>query len=219
MRLALDSRVVRSSALLRAAAALTVVLSFTAPAHASAAAELVREARAHEAAHEDDLALRRYTDALSLDPTYGEAYLGLGALRARRGDAREAERVYSVALAHLPTLKSALVGRAQARWTLGFRDEAELDLEEYTRSQDDPAALRQLAGWYADESRSPAQLATWRRLRALAARNGDVPLEREARTMIRALQILVGDCDPASAPAATDRIRRGIAAVARRGGG
>src|SRR5262249_41928699 len=80
-----------------------------APAATSSAAELVREARAHEAAREDELAIRRYSEALSIDPTYGDAYLGLGALRLRRGDAREAERVYSVALAHLPALTTALV--------------------------------------------------------------------------------------------------------------
>src|SRR5258706_3635607 len=91
-------------------------------AASSSAAELVREARAQEAGREDELAIRRYSEALSLDPTCGDAYLGLGALRLRLGDAREAERVYSVALAHLPSLATALVGRAEARRALGFRD-------------------------------------------------------------------------------------------------
>jgi tetratricopeptide (TPR) repeat protein len=171
--------------------------------------ELVREAREHEAANRDDLAVRRYTEALALDPTYGDAYLGLGALRARRGDAREAERVYSVALAHVPTLRAALVGRAEARWALGFHDDAEQDMEDYVRGQDDPAALRELARWYGTDERVPAALAAWRRLRAL---------EREARTMVRALQILVGEADPVIVPAEPTRTRRGIAALARRGG-
>src|SRR5262249_9043067 len=51
----------------------------------STALELVRLARSHEQAHQEDLALRRYMEALSLDPTCEEAYLGLGSLRARRG--------------------------------------------------------------------------------------------------------------------------------------
>jgi len=178
----------------------------------------VREARAHEAAREDELAIRRYSEALSIDPTYGDAYLGLGALRLRRGDAREAERVYSVALAHLPALATALVGRAEARRALGFADEAERDLEEYARAHDDPAALRLLASWYGEEGRLPAQLAAWRQMRAAAARSGDATLEREARTMVRALQIVVDRADPAIAPASDAAVRRAIASIARRGG-
>ena len=201
------------------AACLAALLCAASPrAYASSVTELVREAREHEAANRDELAARRYTEALALDPTYGDAYLGLGALRARRGDAREAERVYSVALAHVPTLRAALVGRAEARWALGFHDDAEQDMEEYVRAQDDPAALRELARWYGTDERVPAALAAWRRLRALAPHAGDASLEREARTMVRALQILVGEADPVMVPAEPTRIRRGIAALARRGG-
>jgi hypothetical protein len=136
----------------------------------------------------------------------------------RRGDAREAERVYSVAIAHLPTLASALVGRAEARWALGFRDEAERDLEEYAHAHEEPAPLRLLATWYGEDGRAPAQLAAWRRMRALAIRSGDAALEREAKTMVRALQILVDRADPAIAPFDESAVRRGIAAIARRGG-
>jgi hypothetical protein len=182
------------------------------------AIELLREAREHEAAHDDLVAIRRYTDALALAPTLGDAYLGLGALRLRRGDAREAERVFDVALAHLPSLTRALVGRAEARWALGFKADAEADLEAYARGADEPGALRELAGWYAKDSQTPAQLATWRRIRALAEAQGDAALEHEARTMVRALQIVVGAADPATRPATLDPVRRGMARVAQRGG-
>src|ERR1700722_2711155 len=114
-------------------------------AHASSVTELVREARAHQAAHEDSLAARRYMEALSLDPTCEEAYLGLGEVRERNGEMREAERVYSVALAHVPQLKIALVGRARARRSLGARDDAEQDLEAYVMTDEDTAILRELA--------------------------------------------------------------------------
>src|ERR1700722_5755809 len=67
----------------------------------SSAEELLREAREHEARQDDFVAIRRYTEALALDPLLGDAYLGLGALRLRRGDPREAVRVYDVALSHL----------------------------------------------------------------------------------------------------------------------
>jgi tetratricopeptide (TPR) repeat protein len=194
---------------------------FVIPAHvraAESAIELVREARAHEAAHQEELAIRRYTEALAIDPTYGDAYLGLAALRLHRGDAREAERVYSVALAHLPSLAAALAGRAEARWALGFHDEAELDLDEYARTHEEPATLRLLASWYADDGRLPAELAVWRKIRIFAARTGDTALEREARTMVRALQIVVDPADPVTAPAEDGPFRRGLSAIARRGG-
>src|SRR4051812_20756901 len=87
-------------------------LAWAPPARASSALELVRMARAHEVAKEDDLALRRYMEAIALDPTCEEAYLGLGALRARRGDLREADTVYSLALEHVPALREARTKRA-----------------------------------------------------------------------------------------------------------
>ena len=72
------------------------VLALAAPrtAAASSALELVRMAHVHETAREDDVAIRRYMEALALDATCEDAYLGLGALRARLGDLREADRVY-----------------------------------------------------------------------------------------------------------------------------
>jgi tetratricopeptide (TPR) repeat protein len=184
----------------------------------ASALELLREAREHEARQDDLVAIRRYTEALSLDPTLGDAYLGLAALRLRRGDVREAERVYDIALSHIPAFGAAIVGRAEARWALGYRAEAELDLENYARSAEDPGALRELAGWYAQEAQAPAQLAVWRRIHALAAAKADTALEHEARTMVRALQILVGGADPATKPSAADPVRLGIARVAQRGG-
>jgi len=195
-----------------------IALSAPATAAASGADELLRQAQAHEAAREDDVALHRYTDALALDPTCAPCYLGLASLRARLGDAREAERVYSMALEHVPSLGEALLGRARARRAIGWRREAEDDLEGYAAKEADPAALGELASWYGQDGQVPAQLATWRRVRVLAERRGDGPLATRARTMVRALQILVGPADPAASPASPDRTRRAIAAVALRAG-
>lgn len=193
-----------------------ILLSTATPAFASSALDLVRIARAHEAANEDDLALRRYTEALSLDPTCEEAYLGLGHLRARQGDLREAERVYSVALEHLPGLRAARIGRAHVRRALGARTEAIDDL--LTGAENDPAALRVLATWYGEEGQTPAQLAVWRRIVARAETTQDAALLHEARTTVRALVILVGPADPAAAPATDDKkFRRFVASLARKG--
>lgn len=198
-------------------AALAVCLSVAAPAWASTALKLVESARSHEAAKEDDLAVRRYMEALTLDPTCDEAYLGLGSLRARRGDLREAERVYSVALEHLPSLRAARLARAYVRRALGARSEAVDDL--LTGGEDDPAAMRVLAGWYAEEGQTPAQLAIWRRIAARAESMPDAVLLHEARTMVQALLVIVGPADPAAAPSVDDKgVRRLIATIARKGG-
>jgi tetratricopeptide (TPR) repeat protein len=181
--------------------------------------ELVREAREHEAAGEDDLAVRRYTEALALDPTCGPAYLGLADLRVRLGDLREAERVYSMAIERTPDLRVALARRARVRRARGALQEADADLDLYATESEDLGALRELAGWYAAEGRTSAELAAWRRLYAAAQRLTSEPaLLREARATVRALQILVGPADPVVSPDTQDLVRRGIAAIARRGG-
>src|SRR5207253_10180861 len=120
------SRTIRYSPMVRRALAaatlgLLLVTFRASPAQASSALELVKIARAHESARQEELALRRYMEALTLDPTCEEAYLGLGSLRTRRGDLREAERVYSVALEHVPQLRAARTARAWVRLALGRR--------------------------------------------------------------------------------------------------
>jgi tetratricopeptide (TPR) repeat protein len=199
------------------------VASFTllAPtaAHATPSSdELVRQARAHEAAHEDDVAVRRYMEALDLDATAEDAWLGLGALRMRLGEPVEAERVYDAALQRVPLLRRAIAGRAHALWAQGRHPQAETDLDAYATVTDDAGALRELAAWYGTDGRTPAQLATWRRLLEMAVRAGDPPAEHEARRMVRALVILADGVDPASSLPQHDPTRRGLALIARRGG-
>jgi tetratricopeptide (TPR) repeat protein len=174
-------------------------------ARGSSADELVRQAQAHERDNEDDVAARRYTEALSVDATNENAWLGLGALRFRIGEIAEAERVYAAALARVPTLLRAMDGRARCLWALGRHTEAEASLRGYADAADDPAAYRLLAGWFAADRRLPAQLATWRRLLARATERHDAAETAEARVMVRALVAVVGAADPAAWPAAVDR--------------
>jgi len=207
----------RATRSLFASLALAACVATSAPAFGSTALELVRAAAAHEAAKEEDLAVRRYMEALALDPTCEEAYHGLGSLRSRHGDLREAERVYSLALEHLPALRAARLGRAYVRRALGARAEAVADLS--AGGAEDPTALRILATWFGEEGQTPAQLAVWRRLAASAEAIADPVLLREARATVRALVILVGPADPAAMPATEDRnLRRLVAAIARKGG-
>jgi tetratricopeptide (TPR) repeat protein len=203
---------------LAAAALLAAWLVEPAAIGSSSAEELVRQALAHEAAHEDDVAIRRYMEALTIEPTNANAWMGLGALRMKMGDAAEAERVWSSALDHVPSLHRALELRARARWALGLRRQAEADLDAYATMEGSAASLRELAEWYGMDGRTPAQLATWRRLLAVALEQGDVVAEHEARRMVRALIILVDGADPASSPAQPDATRRALASIAKRGG-
>lgn len=174
-------------------------------------------AQHHEAVREEEIAVRRYMEALSLDGTCAEAYLGLGALRTRGGDLREAERVYSVALERVPDLRPAYAARARVRRALGFRREAVTDL--FAGSGDEVSALRTLATWHGEDGQLPAQLATWRRLAVIAETTADSALAREARTTVRALVLLVGPADPASAPPSpTSDVRAVVAWLTRRGG-
>ena len=186
-------------------------------AHGSSADELVREAQEHEHQNEDDVAARRYTDALAMDVTNQSAWLGLGALRLRIGEIAEAERVYASALAHVPTLLLAMDGRARCLWALGRHTEAEATLREYAEAADDAVAYRLLAGWFGADGRLPAQLATWRKLlaRARASERNETADAAEARVMVRALVAVVGDADPASSPAAPDPTRSELARIAR----
>jgi tetratricopeptide (TPR) repeat protein len=183
----------------------TAVLLVPKTCWATSCAELVQQAELHETAHEDDIAARRYTEALTLDSTCHKAYLGLATLRVRQGDGREAERVAAALLDHLPTMRSALAVLGRAKWLQGKHDEAEHDLEAYADSADDPrAVLRELAGWYGSEGKAPAQLAVYRRLLALD------PDSKETRAMVKALTIVVSHADPVSAPAFDTPIRRTI---------
>jgi tetratricopeptide (TPR) repeat protein len=208
----------RRAALAAVATGVAVGLGAARARGSSSADELVRQARAHEAAHDEDVAVRRYMEALAIEPTSADAWMGLGALRMRLGDPAEAERVFSSALERLPALDAALEGRARARWALGHHAEAEADLDAYSVAAKSPAALRELAGWYGTDGRTPPQLAAWRRLLDAAVERGDPAGEREARRMVRALVILVDGSDPAASPVDPDSTRRALAAIARRGG-
>jgi hypothetical protein len=157
-------------------------------------------------------------EALDIEPTSEDAWLGLGALRLRLGEPAEAERVYDAALARVPLLRAALEGRARARWARGNHADAEADLETYATLGGGAGSLRELAGWYGSDGRTPAQLATWRKLLAMAQAAGDAEGEREARRMVRALVILAEGVDPASSPPTTDATRRAMARIAKRGG-
>ena len=91
-------------------------------------------------------------------------------------------------------------------------------MERYAELEGGAAARRELAGWYGSDGRWPAQLAVWRRILSEATKVGDAAAEHEARTMVRALVIVVDGADPVASPADASAARRAMAALARRGG-
>lgn len=196
-----------------------MVLASASAARANASSdELVRQGQIHEACDEALSALRSYTDALAIDPTSGNAYLGLAHVRMRLGQPREAEIVYSTALEHVPNLNEALAGRARARHALGAHDLADRDLYDYAKTTNSVGAWRELAKWYGEEGRFTAELSVWRGLLDFAQSHSDAALEASARTEMRALVILSKPIDPAAYPATNDLTRDVIARIARRGG-
>jgi tetratricopeptide (TPR) repeat protein len=184
--------------------------------------ELVRQARVHEDAGDDDRAATRYAEALGIDATCGPAWLGLAALRHRQGDPKEAARILGLALRHVPDLREAALARARAlraardatweeaavAWVDGARTPAEAVV-----------GLRDLAMAYRADGRAPAELAAWRRLLALAEAEGDEALALEAARGVRACLHAVGGADPVAAPPPGASLARNVMArVAARGG-
>jgi tetratricopeptide (TPR) repeat protein len=168
---------------------------------------------------DSELATRRFAEAISLDPTYGPAYLELGAVRELSGDVAEAERTYGVALERVPNFAPALRARAALMARLGQSDRAIADLEAVARLEETADALRDLAARYVELRAWPAALTTWRRAVALAEQTSDAALAHEAALQVRALTLLAAELDPVwSGTTSRDWVRRAEASVARRRG-
>jgi len=185
----------------------------------SAAAELTRQGREHAQKGDDALAMRRFADAVRLDPSYGPAYLELAAARERTGDLVEAERTYDVAIEHIPSFVAAFRARAALLKRMGEFTREIADLEHLARVAQGPDTLRALAARYVEDRAWPAALATFRRLRTLAEQSGDAQLVRESTVQVRALAVLCAELDPVVGGAGHhDWVRRALASVARRRG-
>jgi tetratricopeptide (TPR) repeat protein len=198
------------------------------PSHASpasSAALLVSQGKQKEADGEELTALKRYGDALAMDPSSEEAYLALGALRTRRGELSEADEVYSLALKRIPSSFDALLGRAHSRRLWGRHPSAGEDLLHALAmvgnvgTPREIAVLRELVALKREQKEPAAELGAWRRLLSIGKQAGDAALTKEASLQVRALGIFVGDVDPAlRGRTDKDLDRRTFAAIARRGG-
>jgi tetratricopeptide (TPR) repeat protein len=183
----------------------------------SMADELTRQGREHARRGDEQVAIRRFVEAIQLDPAYGPAYLELAAARERTGDFTEAERTYGVAIERVTGFAAAFRARAALHGRLGRGEEQLADLEMAARLSETPDVLRDLAQKYVEARAWPAALAVYRRSGALAEKRGDERAMRDASLHVRALSILAAELDPVSFGASSPNwVRRAEASVARR---
>ncbi len=189
---------------------LVVVLSALVPCPARAddgvswattqAVELTRQGHEHAGRGETETAIRRYLDAIKLDPTYGAAYLSLGALQEAAGDPREAEKTYSTGLDHVTGFGEGHRARARLRIRQQRGSEAVADLEAAVGYQaGDVGVLRELASAYVGIGALPAALGVMRRVVSASEAAGEAKNAAEAKVSARALSLLVGAVDPVAA--------------------
>ena len=162
-------------------------------------------------------ALHEYSECIAIDSTLGEAYLRLGALRERMGDAREADLVYTQALRLSDTRSRALLQRSHLRRSAGLAALALTDLESAVELDPSRALLEELARDYVEQHAWSAALAVFRRIAARAGEAGDATALETARLEIRALRVLAAETDPSQAqPAKHDWVSRALRSIARR---
>jgi tetratricopeptide (TPR) repeat protein len=177
----------------------------------------LERAEALEARGDIAQALREYTESVGIDPTLGDAYLRLGALREKMGDPREAELVFSEALMLPDTRAKALLERSHLRRKAGLGALALSDLESAVELDDRRALLEELAQDYVELHAWSAALAVFRRVAASAAENGDAPGLETARLEVRALRVLAAETDPSQErPPKHDWVARALRSIARR---
>jgi tetratricopeptide (TPR) repeat protein len=175
--------------------------------------------RAEELEQRGDIAraLSEYTASLAIDSTLGVAYLRLGSLRERMGDAREAELVYSEAVRLGDTRARALLLRSRLYRAAGQGALALRDLEAAVQLEADRPALEELAQHYVEAHAFSAALFTFRRILASAAQDGDSAALESARLEVRALRVLAAEADPTTEPAKKhDWVGRSLVSIASR---
>jgi hypothetical protein len=164
-------------------------------------------------------ALREYSETINIDPTFGDAYARLGALREHMGDAREAELIYSEAarLGDARARANAFLERSHVRRAAGRAADALSDLERAVELDANRSALEELAQTYVENHAWAAALAVFRRIAANAAQTADTAGQSSARLEVRALAVLAAETDPTSErPKAHDWVARALRSIARR---
>ena len=182
----------------------------------SGAEELADRGRRFEEAQRYTEAITAYSESIKLDPSRGETLLALGKLRARLGEANEAELLLSSAARYANVAAEALTLRAHLRQAQGRTEEAARDLENAAKlSPDDVARTQELSAMYAARGAWPPALSLWRRAAAVS-READT--DRQTKLQVRALTLLSAELDPVMAGKAPGYswVRHALARIATR---
>ncbi|MFO0616491.1 MAG: tetratricopeptide repeat protein [Polyangiaceae bacterium] len=159
-----------------------------------------------------EIAVQRFRQAIDADPTFGQAYLDLGAFRASEGDLAEAERTYSAALEHIAGFADGFVARAAVRRRQGKREGVVTDLEAALSFAPTSSKIAlDLVQAAIATGNLPLALGAARRAWRIADGAGDAASARDARLSIKALELLLEDIDPVGAANVDNPVRRAIA--------
>ncbi|MBL8681077.1 MAG: tetratricopeptide repeat protein [Myxococcales bacterium] len=138
-----------------------------------------------------------FTRAVDADRSFLDAYLGLARVLVARGRTAEAARILELASLHALSNDDDTARWARAMAEMGAIDAAIASIEHRGHTA---RAQRLAAELCAAASRLPEALAHARRSLELTA--GDPDAERDARRLVRALALLVGEGDPVRYPGA-----------------
>ena len=162
-------------------------------------------------------ALREYSVSLALDPSFGDAYLALGGLRARMGDVREAELVYGLATTLSDVRPRALLARARLRRETHELEGAQRDLEGAVEGNAEREALEELARSYVEQHAWCAALGVYRRIAATTLTENDAAAHKTALLEVQALRVLAAETDSTREPRPRhDWLGRALAHIAQR---
>lgn len=138
-----------------------------------------------------------YSRAVDADRSFLDPYLGLARVLAQRGRTAEATRILELASLNALATDDDVARWARVMASLGAIDAAIASIEHRGHT---PRAHRLAAELCAAAGRLPEALAHARRSLELAA--GVADAERDARRLVRALVLLLGEGDPVRHPGA-----------------
>ncbi len=185
-------------------------------ADANGASDLATEGRTALLSGDEHRAVRLFTEAITLDPSLGSAYVELAQARMKLGDAREAERVLTTGMVHAPNHDALFESRARARRALGWHSDAVVDMHEYAARLGTVSVWERYAEFCGEGGQFPAQLGAWRRLALFGEEMKHLELQEKARRLSHALQLLVDIADPVIAPNLPDPSRQAMASLAKK---
>jgi tetratricopeptide (TPR) repeat protein len=163
-----------------------------------AAEAWLTRARASLARGDTANAISAYTEALRVDPNFGDALLELAEIRMALGDTQQTEWLLSRAASLRDSRARGLLKRARFYTATGRAELALADLSA-AAANDPPSAevLRELAAHYVRHRAWVAALAVQRRLASSTQGQASADDRRDAETTLQALAALAAEADAA----------------------